>query len=81
MGDLVNLRLARKRQARSKAEAAAAEQRIRHGRTRAERVAVAAEIDRAARGIEAHRLAPATPLAPSDEGPGARPDRPPPAGD
>jgi len=46
MGDVVNLRTARKRRDRAAGEAAAAANRAAHGRTRAEKAADAAEASR-----------------------------------
>ena len=55
--EVVNLRRARKDRARAKdkAEAEADANAARHGRTKAERLAAAAEDDRAARAHDAHR--------------------------
>ncbi len=52
MGDVVNLRLARKAAARTAREAETATNRARHGRTRAEREATSAEAERAARLLD-----------------------------
>lgn len=52
MGDVVNLRLARKAAARAAKEADAATNRAAHGRTRAERAATKAEAARAARLLD-----------------------------
>lgn len=56
MGDVVNLRLARKAAARRTKEAQAAINRAAHGRTRSERAATTAEADRAARLLDGARL-------------------------
>ena len=56
MGEIVNLRLARKAAARRSKEAEAAANRAAHGRTRAERAATRAEADRAARLLDGARL-------------------------
>jgi hypothetical protein len=58
MGDLVNLRQARKRQERERKAAAAAENRAAFGMTRAERRRLEAEREKAERGLDAHRLDP-----------------------
>lgn len=52
MAEIVNLRLARKAAARRIKEAEAAANRLAHGRTRAERVASQAEIERTARLLD-----------------------------
>jgi hypothetical protein len=52
MGEIVNLRLARKAAARRSKEAEAAANRLAHGRTRAEREATEAEATRAARLLD-----------------------------
>ena len=49
MGEVVNLRTARKRRLRDERDAAAAENRVRHGRTGPEKRADRAERERAAR--------------------------------
>lgn len=54
--EIVNLRRARKAKARSQKEEAAAENRIRFGRTRAEKDRLAAQDELEARRIEGHRL-------------------------
>lgn len=64
MGDVINLRLARKARARAEAAKQAAENRARHGRTKAERARDAAEAARAERHLDQHRRAPAEPTAP-----------------
>jgi hypothetical protein len=56
MGEVVNLRLARKAAARRSKEAEAATNRAAHGRTRAEQAATKAEADRAARLLDGARL-------------------------
>jgi len=55
MGDVVNLRLARKAAARKAKEADAATMRAAHGRTRAERAGTKAETERAARLLDGAR--------------------------
>lgn len=52
MGEIVNLRLARKAAARRSKEAEAAANRLSHGRTRAEREATEAEAARTARLLD-----------------------------
>ncbi|KPF79540.1 DUF4169 family protein [Novosphingobium sp. AAP93] len=52
MGEVVNLRLARKAAARKGKEAQAAANRAAHGRTRAERAASKAEAERTARLLD-----------------------------
>jgi len=56
MAEIVNLRIARKRAARSKAEGQAAQQRIAHGTPKSERDRANAESDRASRELERHRI-------------------------
>ena len=55
MGDVINLRQARKARDRRAAEQAANEARARHGRTKAERALEKAEAERATRNIEQSR--------------------------
>lgn len=55
MGEVINLRLARKAAARRTKEADAAANRLSHGRTRAEREATKAEKERAARLLDGAR--------------------------
>ena len=55
MGDLINLRLARKARARRSAATLAAENRARHGQSSAERAAHRTEAERAARALEGRR--------------------------
>lgn len=56
MGEVINLRLARKAAARRTKEADAAANRLTHGRTRAERELAKAEKERAARLLDGARL-------------------------
>ena len=56
MAEIVNLRLARKRAARSKAEGHAAERRLAHGASKAERDHVAADREQARHTLDQHRL-------------------------
>jgi len=56
MGEVVNLRQARKVAARRTREAEAAANRLAHGRTRAEREATKAEKERAARLLDGAKL-------------------------
>ena len=55
MGDVINLRLARKARQRAENAAAADASRIQHGRSTAERSASAEERRRTERKLEAHR--------------------------
>lgn len=55
MGEIINLRMARKAKARAADKAEAQANRARHGRTRAERQATEAEIVRFTRTIEGAR--------------------------
>ncbi len=61
MGDLVNLRRERKRRERGERAAAATENRIVFGATKAERQKIKSEREAAERRLDAHRL-------PSDDG-------------
>jgi len=56
MGDVVNLRMARKARARANADAKAGANRALHGRTAAEKARVAAERDRLRRTLEGARI-------------------------
>ena len=56
MGDIVNLRRARKRQDRRRDDAKAAENRIVYGMTKAERRLIEAEREKADRDLNAHRI-------------------------
>jgi DNA-binding helix-hairpin-helix protein with protein kinase domain len=56
MAEIVNLRIARKRAARSKAEDRAAEQRLAHGVSKSERDRAAADRDRARQTVDQHRI-------------------------
>jgi tRNA-dihydrouridine synthase len=58
MGDVVNLRQARKARERKAAEQAAAEARALHGRTGAQRALEKAEAERLARTVEGSKLEP-----------------------
>lgn len=55
MGDVVNLRMARKRKAQADKEQAATENRIRHGRNKAERTLVETRLSRQTSFLEGHR--------------------------
>ena len=57
MADLVNLNRFRKQKARAEKEAAAAENRVRFGRTKAEKEVEAQEATRKARLLDGHRRA------------------------
>ncbi len=56
MGDVVNLRRARKGRERERRAAEAAENRIAFGMTKAERLRLESERDKAERGLEEHRI-------------------------
>ena len=56
MGEIVNLRLARKAQQRSRKEAKAAANRLAHGTAKHMRKAAAVEKQRAERTIDAHKI-------------------------
>ena len=56
MTEVVNLRMARKRAARSKAEGQAAEQRLAHGASKSERDQAAADRDKARQILDQHRI-------------------------
>ncbi len=58
MSNVVNLRMVRKARARVESAATAAENRARHGRTKAERVAATHIADRLARATDGARLDP-----------------------
>lgn len=55
MGEVVNLRLARKRKARAEKEQVAERNRTLFGRTKTERILDAAEKDRAREFLDGHR--------------------------
>jgi hypothetical protein len=57
MGDVVNLRRARKRKERQREEAVAAERRIVFGQTKAERRLIESERAKAKRDLESHGIA------------------------
>jgi len=58
MGELVNLRLARKRAARRQAAQRAAENRLAFGRTKSERALEAARTEKVGRALDACRIEP-----------------------
>jgi len=58
MAEVVNLRMARKRADRSKAEHHAAEQRVAHGVSKSERNQAAADRDKARLTLDQHRIEP-----------------------
>jgi len=58
MAEIVNLRLARKRAARSKAKGHAAEQRLTHGVSKSERDHATADRDKARLTLDQHRIEP-----------------------
>ena len=55
MGEIINLRQARKAKSRSDKDAKAAQNRVEFGRTKVERKLIEAERELAARRIEGHR--------------------------
>ncbi len=67
MGEIVNLRQARKRKAREEAETTASENRIKFGLSRRDKKLAAARLDLEQRQLEAHRREAAEP-AKSDDG-------------
>jgi Domain of unknown function (DUF4169) len=60
MGDLVNLRAARKRAKRQQAEREAAAKRLAHGTAKAQRNLQRTRRDKASDDLEAHRIEPET---------------------
>ena len=56
MGEVINLKLHRKRKEREAKAAVAAENRTRFGRTKAEKEAVKATTERETRRLDGHRL-------------------------
>jgi Domain of unknown function (DUF4169) len=56
MGQVVNLRTARKRAARDKATEQAAAKRLRHGRPKSERALQVAQSEQAQRNLDRHRI-------------------------
>ena len=56
MGDLVNLRTARKRAKRRQAEQQASSNRLVHGRSKAERVLTQSQSDKARTDLDQHRI-------------------------
>lgn len=58
MAEIVNLRAARKRKQRDEKERRAEENRARHGRTKVEKLAEAAERERGAAALDGHRREP-----------------------
>ncbi len=64
MAEIVNLRQARKRKARTEKELAAEQNRIRHGRPLSERERQRLEHEKADRTLDAHRLEPRHPAKP-----------------
>jgi hypothetical protein len=55
MAEVINLRQARKKKARGAADATAACNRLRHGRTKAERAIEETQRERAVRDLDAHK--------------------------
>jgi hypothetical protein len=62
MGEIVNLRRARKAKTRADAEALAAENRARHGTSKPARDLTKARSGQDSRSLDAHKLAPDKPL-------------------
>lgn len=56
MGDILNLRTARKRAARRQADQTAEQKRLVHGRSKSERKLTAAREDRAQHTLDQHRI-------------------------
>jgi Domain of unknown function (DUF4169) len=56
MGNVINLRTVRKRAARNRATAQAAEQRALHGQPKVERLQSNAQRDKARRDLDQHRI-------------------------
>ena len=56
MGDIVNLRIARKRAKRRRDEREAAAARLTHGRSKSERTLTRANSDKAKRSLDHHRI-------------------------
>jgi len=56
MGDLVNLRVARKQAKRRRAEQEAASARVVHGRSKRERILEQSRSDKAERSLDQHRI-------------------------
>jgi len=69
MGDVVNLRMARKQRARADKAAEAAENRARHGRTGAQKTLDRARAEALERHVEGHRLQPADKTKPAPDEP------------
>ena len=58
MAEIVNLRIARKRAARSKADGHASEQRLNHGVSKSERERTSADRDKARQTLDQHQIEP-----------------------
>jgi hypothetical protein len=56
MSTIVNLRIARKRAKRRLAEQEAAQNRLAHGRSKAEKAQTRSDIDRAGKKLDLHRI-------------------------
>ena len=56
MAEVVNLRMARKRAARNKADAGAADNRVAHGTSKRERTLAAADRKKASQTLDQHRI-------------------------
>ncbi len=66
MGEVVNLREARKRRKRAEKDQAAAENRAKFGRTKGQKQKDAADAEKSVRDLEGHRRDPGD--APEDDG-------------
>lgn len=66
MGELVNLRRARKDRDRRRREDEAAENRVKFGRTKVEKLTTRAQDELEARRLEGHRLGSTDPETPPD---------------
>ncbi len=64
MGEIVNLRLARKAKARIESETAAAANRAKFGVAKPEKTLTAARLKSASKTLDGHRLSPDTPEKP-----------------
>ncbi len=76
MGEIINLNRLRKARARDAAAAAAAENRVRHGRTKAEKARDADEAARRSAALDSHRVESSESSVPDSSPPKPRrPDR------
>lgn len=56
MGEIVNLRMARKAKARDEKDAAAATNRVKHGRTKAEKTLQKSQVEAMTKQLDGHKL-------------------------